>query len=221
MGFFAGPPWCPPPPVTTALWFAGLRFTGPYKYGSLDCVTARGWVALGGWRWFLIDAKHAALRWADSRRHRLRYPHGLWALMVIGSLMGLFLSGLSLGAFSSWVVHMVSCGVSYGLFSKRGGLFLTDTYGHIWKRIVTYMRSDFCKLLLWSHTNTCVPVWISMVTYGLSNFRRLLMVVYGYLRAHTNAYGNLHAPRPPQAALMVTYKHIWANMGKYGYLWLF
>ena len=33
--------------VTTALWFMGLRFTGPYRYGSLDLVTARGWVMLG------------------------------------------------------------------------------------------------------------------------------------------------------------------------------
>ena len=77
--------------------------------------------------------------------------------MVIGSLMVFFLSGLSLGVFSFWVMHMVSCGVSYGLFSKRGGLFLMDTYGHIIKSMVSYMRSVFCKLLLWSHTNTYGP----------------------------------------------------------------
>ena len=72
-------------------------------------------------------------------------PLRLWNLIVIGFLIGVLLSRLSLGVFSFRVLHMVSCGVSYGLFSKcvfLKGLFLMNTYGHIWICMATYVSSD-------------------------------------------------------------------------------
>ena len=65
--------------------------------------------------------------------------------MVIGFLMGVFLSRLSFGVFSFRALHMVSCRVCYGLFSKHvflRGLYLMNTYGHIWIYMVTYVSSN-------------------------------------------------------------------------------
>ena len=65
--------------------------------------------------------------------------------MVVGFLMGVFLSRLSSAVFFSRVLHMVSCGVSHGLFLKcvfLRGLFLVNTDGHIWIYMVTYVSSN-------------------------------------------------------------------------------
>ena len=74
--------------------------------------------------------------------------------MVIGFLMGVLLCRLSLGVLSFRVLNMVSCGVSYGLFSKRvflRGLFLINTYRHIWICMVTYVSSDLHASLIISY----------------------------------------------------------------------
>ena len=81
--------------------------------------------------------------------------------------------------------------------------------------MVTYVCSNFRKLLLWSHTNTYGLIWMSIVAYGFSDSRRLHMVAYGYIRISMVTYGFTDFRR----LFMVAYGYIWTHMDAYGRLY--
>ena len=115
-------------------------------------------------------------------------PLWLWDLLVIGFLMGVLLSRLSLGVLSFRVLNMVSCGVSYGLFSKHvflRGLILMSTYRHIWICMVTYVSSDSHATLIitYKHIGQYGKVWLPMA------FPIFASCTYGHKQIHMDRYG--------------------------------